>query len=68
MRVSWMVTLYRHSTRGWSEMQTIGEDLDALGPTCHTAVLSLLRPSDDDTAYRGRHHLYSARLSRPWLR
>ena len=35
MRVSWMVTLYRHSTRGWSEMRTIGEDLDALGPGVH---------------------------------
>jgi len=56
------VTLYRHSTRGWSEMRTIGEDLDALGPSCHTAVLSLLRPNDDDTAYRPRRGRYRALL------
>lgn len=62
MRISWMVTLYRHSTRGWSEMRTIGEDLDALGPSCHTAVLSLLRPNEEDTAYRPRRGLHRALL------
>ena len=62
MRVSWMVTLYRHPTPGWSEMRTIGEDREALGPSCHTAVLSLLRPSDGDTAYRPRRERHRALL------
>lgn len=61
-RVSWMVNVHRHPNRDWSEMLTIGEDLEALAPTCQTAIMSLLRTSLEDAAYRPRSGRYRALL------